>query len=134
MTGGGAMSSAGGNDWELGAALDMVFAARAIGDEAGERLGWIRFSESLRNVVQSILANQVIPITVQLRVVQAQHKEDAASQAHVNQMIIDLEEGAMVRDAQTVVRLGIVEAAQTTSDQTLKAHIDGDTGSVGTQS
>lgn len=116
--------SGGGVEWELRTALDMVFVGRTSGDEDKERLGWIRFSEGLRNVVQSALANQVIPIRVELRIIRDQHKEDEASQAHVNQMIITLEEGVQAEQGKQAARLGIAEAAITTTEHALKDHIE----------
>jgi hypothetical protein len=124
--------SDGGSEWELGKALDMALAGRAVGDEAAERLGWMRFSEGLRNVVQSAVASQIVNLTTQLRRVRDQHKEDEAAQAHVNLLITALEEGIQAEQGKQAARLGMAEAAITTADIKLKEHIaqqrDTDTG------
>jgi hypothetical protein len=117
------MSEAGGTEWELSTALDMALAGRAAGDEAAERLGWIRFSEGLRNVVQSAVASQIVNLTIQLRKVRDQHKEDEAAQAHVNLLITALEEAVQAEQGKQAARLGMIEAAQTTADHKLKEHI-----------
>jgi len=129
--------SYGGTEWELSAALDLVFAGRAADDEAAERVGWIRFSEGLRNVVQGILANQVIPITIQLRVVKEQLKEDEASAEHKFQMLISLAENeqreagkqaarvalAKVEIVGMAERLDVLEEREAAQAEALKEHI-----------
>lgn len=114
----------GGNAWERRKAFEMYKAARLAGDVDAEIQALIRSQDALVNAVISELAKQANPIRLEMRIIRDQHKEDEASQAHVNLLITALEEGVQAEQGKQAARLGMAEAAIITTEIRLTKHID----------
>ncbi len=67
----------GGTQWELQSAWDMIKLARQNDDIAAEELGWLRYSEGLRNVAVSALSAQLIPMLEELKATRVERATDA---------------------------------------------------------
>jgi hypothetical protein len=104
----------GGFEWEAAQALEQMM------------LGLLRFTQALRNASSSGSASQLVPLLVRLDTVMDRLKEDEASQAHVNAMIVTLEEGVQAEQGKHAARLGMAEAAITTEQVRLTEHIKGE--------
>lgn len=118
------MGESGGNEWERRKAFEMYKAARIAGDIDAEIVALSRTMDALVNMVVTELAKQSIPIRIEMRVIKAQHQEDSASQAHVNSMIIDLETASQAEQGKQAAQIGILSAAQTTTEHALQEHIE----------
>ena len=78
----------GGVDWELGEAWDMIKLARSTGDIEAEQLGWLRYSEGLRNLAVSALAAQLIPMFEQMNALRNERKADATIIKHNLELLV----------------------------------------------
>lgn len=81
--------------------------------------------EQASSAALSVL-NGMEAITAELQAVRVRLMEDEASTAHTEGMLIDLAEQGRDGQMQTEVRLGIAEAAITTTAHELQEHIDGE--------
>lgn len=82
--------------------------------------------EALSTAAQDQASSAALMVFETMETITSRMKEDEASQAHVNAMIINLEEGVQAEQGKQAARLGIVEAAQTTAAHDLKEHIEQD--------
>ncbi len=67
----------GGVQWELQSAWDMIKLARQNNDIPMEELGWLRYSEGLRNLAVSALSAQLIPMLEELRAIRIERDSDS---------------------------------------------------------
>lgn len=69
--------TSGGVEWELQSAWDMIKLARQNNDIQAEGIGWLRYSEGLRNLAVSALAAQLIPMLEEVRSLRQERQDDA---------------------------------------------------------
>ena len=77
-----------GVQWELQSAWDMIKLARQNDDIAAEELGWLRYSEGLRNLAVSALSAQLIPMLEELRAIRSERQTDARIIKHQLEMLV----------------------------------------------
>ena len=82
----------GGVQWELQSAWDMIKLARQNDDIASEELGWLRYSEGLRNLAVSALSAQLIPMLEELRAIRSERQTDARIIKHQLDMLVKASE------------------------------------------
>ena len=99
----------GGTDWELGQAWTMIATARTAGDSAAEQVGWTRYSDGLRNRVSGALADQLIPMLLELRGMRAERDTDARIFDHKLDMLMTLAEGGQALLGKFEARLALLE-------------------------
>jgi len=102
--------SAGGTQWELETAWQMVEAARAADDLAAENVAMRRYSEGLRNLVTGALADQLIPMLIEIRGFRADRGDDAKIIAHKLDLLMTLAEGGQALLGKFEARLNMIEA------------------------
>ncbi len=78
----------GGVEWELQSAWDMIKLARQLDDIAQEELGWLRYSEGLRNLAVSALSAQLIPMLEELRAIRSERQTDAKIIKHQLDLLV----------------------------------------------
>ena len=78
----------GGTEWELQSAWDMIKLARQNGDIEAEQLGWLRYSEGLRNLAVSALSAQLIPMLEELRAIRTERQTDAKIMKHQLELLV----------------------------------------------
>ena len=78
----------GGVQWELQTAWDMIKLARQNDDIQTEELGWLRYSEGLRNLAVSALSAQLIPMLEEVRSMRAERQTDAKIIKHNLDMLV----------------------------------------------
>ncbi len=78
----------GGVEWELDSAWKMVKLGRQTGDLEMEQLGWLRYSEGLRNLAVSALASQLIPMLEEMRAMRSERQTDAKITRHQLDLIV----------------------------------------------
>lgn len=100
----------GGVEWELGQALAQIEQARARADFASESLGWIRFSEGLRNASGSASAAQLIPMLKGLQRVRDERQADARHTEHITMGMLDLLQHEQAQQGKQDVVIGLLGA------------------------
>ena len=78
----------GGVQWELQTAWDMIKLARQNDDIAAEELGWLRYSEGLRNLAVSALSAQLIPMLEEMRALRSERQTDAKIIKHQLDLLV----------------------------------------------
>lgn len=78
----------GGVQWELQTAWDMIKLARQNGDIAMEELGWLRYSEGLRNLAVSALSAQLIPMLEEVKAIRSERQTDARIIKHQLELLV----------------------------------------------
>ncbi len=78
----------GGVQWELQTAWNMIKLGRQNGDIAMEELGWLRYSEGLRNLAVSALSAQLIPMLEELRAIRSERQTDAKIMKHQLDLLV----------------------------------------------
>lgn len=68
--------------------------------------------------------SQVADFTAELRILRNRIQEDEASQAHFNMGVVTVAEASQAELGQHAAQIGILNAAVTTADHTLKEHIE----------
>lgn len=87
----------GGVQWELQSAWDMIKLARQNGDIEAEQLGWLRYSEGLRNLAVSALSAQLIPMLEELKAIRTERQTDARIIKHQLDLVMKATELMQVR-------------------------------------
>ncbi len=82
----------GGVQWELQTAWDMIKLARQNNDIEAEELGWLRYSEGLRNLVVSALSAQLIPMLEEVKAIRQERQTDARIIKHQLEMLVKASE------------------------------------------
>lgn len=82
----------GGVQWELQSAWDMIKLARQNDDLAAEELGWLRYSEGLRNLAVSALSSQLIPMLEEVRAIRSERQTDARIIKHQLDLLVKASE------------------------------------------
>lgn len=78
----------GGVQWELQTAWDMIKLARQNNDIAMEELGWLRYSEGLRNLAVSALSAQLIPMLEEVKAIRSERQTDARIIKHQLELLV----------------------------------------------
>lgn len=98
---------AGGVEWELQKAFELIAAARLAGDFVAESLGWTRFSEGLRNGAAAASAAQLIPLLLRLQKVTDAREEDAIENEHKVGLLIDIMEDGQAEQGKQAALSGL---------------------------
>lgn len=100
----------GGTDWELRTALKTIAIARAAGDFVAEALGWIRFTQGLRNVTTGAMASQLVPMLQEVKAVKAKREDDALGFEASLDQLISLAQQQQTDAGGFAARIGVIEA------------------------
>lgn len=73
-----------------------------------------------------MVLGKMAEITTEMQHVRDQYKEAAAETVHKEAMLIDLAEKGQAELGQHAAQIGVLSAAQTTTDHNLKEHIEGE--------
>ena len=78
----------GGVQWELQSAWDMIKLARQNDDIEAEQLGWLRYSEGLRNLAVSALSAQLVPMLEEVKAMRQERQTDARIIKHQLDLLV----------------------------------------------
>lgn len=106
------------------APLDVIAQLHTATGDLIERLATAA-QEQAGSAALTVLG-KMAEITDEMQHVRDQYKEAAAETVHKEAMLIDLAELGQKEQGQQAARLGIAEAAITTTEHNLKEHIEGE--------